>query len=705
MSGSLSDPASGESHVTDHRGFIGLVAVGLSSILVTGALPPAASASPADAPGVTPRAIDHRAAQWWYDAAGLQGIHAAGYTGAGVRVGVIDSPIDSGHGDLDGQVVEEWIMEGGRITAADAGQVESASGHATHVASIIAGNDDGYGITGVAPDADIVAMQSRAAEGAGDTPLTGPQVAEAVRFIAERDVDVINMSLGFDDIFEKDLESLRTMCAAIEEVTSNGVIVVVSAGNSGADGNPEFFPASCSAAISVGAVNSALIATDWSSFDRSVTIAAPGANIAAAMDRSLGSAAMIVNFHNESHPAIEASGTSMAAPFVAGVVALMLQRQPGMTPAQVRQVLIDTAIDRGRGGFDPRYGYGVIDPAQALGVTGTLQPSPRLTLKVTTNWAQTYLSWNSQDPEVDITDLTLTFSGLDDVVVVSRDLDPDALRVLMPTPTVDGYWQLRAKTADGDVVTSTRVYAAPEPMIASPPVEVADDGTRWMRDGTLKLALQCTARLRDTMTIHYSMRWNRPKNFRALLPPGITPKPVTGTFTSCREMESVVSDPAQYRYVEDGQERIGTLTGPAAAAVRQYARAGYVEGSAGAFRSWTKEGGKAVGGFSEFLPFATMSIRSWYVAQGSRGRLYVQVDPSKVTSETPQLTLRTPDGPTVKLDINAAGYGTALIPLQPGPYAVVDIRGTGITGISPDAPRRIYAFRTDDCLPCRLSLN
>lgn len=688
----------------DHRAFMGLAAVGLSSVLVAGAVPPAASASPAGAE-MTPRAIDHRPAQWWFRSAGLAEIHAAGYTGPGVRVGVIDSPIDSGHGDLDGQVVEEWLMEGAQITRAEPGQVQSTSGHATHVASIIAGNDDGYGITGVAPDAQIVAMQSPAVEGAGDTPLTGPQIAEAVRFIADRDVDVINMSLGFDDPFEKDLAALQTICAAIEEVTARGVIVVVSAGNSGADGNPEFFPASCTAAISVGAVDSDLIATYWSSFDRTVTIAAPGADIAAAMDRGLGSASMVVNFDNETHPVLGMSGTSMSGPFVAGVIALMLQRQPDMTPAQVRQVLIDTAIDRGRAGFDPRYGYGLIDPARALGMSGSLQPTPRLTLKVATSWAQTYLSWNSQDPDVDVASLTLTFGGLDEAIVVSRDLDPDALRVLMPTPTVDGYWQLRAETADGEVFTSTRVYAAPEPMIAPPPVEVADDGTRWTRDGALTLTLQCNSRLRDTMVIHYSMRWHRPRNFRALLPPGITPKPVTGTFASCSEMERVVVDPAQYRYIEGGVERIGTLTGPAAAAVRQYARAGYVEGSAGNFRSWTEEAGTNVGGYSEFLPFAVTSIRSWYVAEGSRGRLYVQVDPSKVTSETPRLTVRTPGGPTVTLDINAAGYGTVRLPALPGPFAVVDIRGTGITGVSPDSPRRIYAFRTDDCLPCRVSLN
>ncbi len=688
----------------DHRVVMGLAALAMSSSLVAGAVPPAASAAPASAE-VTPRAIDHRPAQWWFRSAGLAEIHAAGYTGAGVRVGVIDSPIDSGHGDLDGQVVEEWLMDGGQITRAEPGQVQSMSGHATHVASIIAGKDDGYGITGVAPDADIVAMQSPAVEGAGDTPLTGPEVAEAVRFIAERDVDVINMSLGFDDVFEKDLTSLQTICTAIEDVTSSGVIVVVSAGNSGADGNPEFFPASCRAAISVSAVDSDLIATYWSSFDRTVTIAAPGADIAAAMDRGLGAASTVVNFDNETHPAIEKSGTSMAGPFVAAVIALMLQRQPGLTPAQARQVLLDTAVDRGRAGFDPRYGYGLIDPARALGMAGSLQPTPRLTLKVATSWAQTYLSWNSQDPDADIASLTLTFGGLDEAIVVSQALDPDALRVLMPTPTVDGYWQLRAETANGDVFTSTRSYAAPEPMIAPPPVEVADAGTRWTRAGTLALALQCTARLRDTMTIHYSMRWHRPKNLRALVPRGITPLPVAGTFASCSEIERVVVDPAQYRYVEDGVERIGTLTGAAAAAVRQYARAGYVEGSVGTFRSWTEEAGSNVGGYSTFLPFAVTSIRSWYVAEGSHGRLYVQVDPSKVTSETPRLVVRAPGGPAVKLDINAAGYGTVRLPAQSGPFAVIDIRGTGIAGVSPDAPSRLYAFRTDDCLPCRVSLN
>ena len=685
------------------RRFVAVVSASIvGGALIAGAMP--ASAADPSTDGAQPASVDHRRAQWWLDAAGLDAIHRAGFTGAGVRVGVIDSVIDPGHGDLEGRVVEQWVLEGDRIRRSTPGEYRSRIGHATHVASIVAGKDDGYGITGVAPDAEIVALELPGAEGLIEAQVTGAHLADAIRHVAGRDVDVINMSLGFG-LIEPEAKDLRPMCEAIADVTQAGVVVVASAGNSGADGNPEFLPAACDGAISVGAVDSDLISMYWSSYDRTVTVSAPGADIAAAMDRGLDRGAMVVNFHNETHPVMPMSGTSMAGPFVAGVVALLRQQQPAITPQQVRARLIATALDRGRTGFDPRYGYGVVDAARALGLAGSIAPAPQLTLTVKTDWARTYLSWNSQGTDVAISRLTLSFVDLDGISRVEESLDPDALRAFIPTPTVDGFWQMAAETADGGVFTSTRVYAAPEPMMSSPPVEVLDDGVRWTQDGRLALTWGCRTALRDTMSIHYSMTWQRPKHFRKLLPPGIRPGAVRGTFASCADASELIVDPAEYRYVVDGVERTGRLTGAAAAAVRQYAAAGYGDGSVGTFSLWAEEGGRELGSRSEFLPFPTGRIKSWFVKDGAEhGRLYVQIDPSALTSSSPRVTVSVPSGRQVSLDVNQAGYATVRLPWQSGAFAAFDLRGSGVEGLSSRTATRIYAFRTDDCVPCRLGL-
>ena len=97
----------------------------------------------------------------------------------------------------------------------------------------------------------------------------------------------------------------------------------------------------------------------WSSFDGSVAVAAPGDDVYSTVPSfvsRIGWATM--------------SGTSMAAPFVSGVAALLLAEHPQWTPAQVAARIESTATDVGPPGVDPRTGHGVVDPAAAVGVLG-----------------------------------------------------------------------------------------------------------------------------------------------------------------------------------------------------------------------------------------------------------------------------------------------------------------------------------------------
>lgn len=642
--------------------------------------------------------VDHGASQWWFRALDLSSVHAAGFTGLGVRVGVIDTVIDAGHGDLAGQVVESWVLRAGKVRASRPGELVSSSGHGTHVSSIIAGNSDGFGVTGVAPDADLVVMEIPGLDGSED--VSAKDIVRALRYVAGRDVGVINLSLGFGVGFVTSPRDRELVCQAVGDVSAEGVVVVVSAGNSGDALNEEMFPASCPDAISVGAVDNELASTYWSSYDRTVSLTAPGGNISGAMDRSLGAGAMLVNFQIESHPVIAMDGTSMAAPVVAGVAALVRQANPGLSVGEVRDLLLETALDRGGPGFDLRYGFGVVDPAAALGLPGGTHPVASLDIKMQHTWKQTYFAWNVQDAE-EVTEVTARFRNLKGKLLFEREFEVSDLRAFVPSFSVPGFWQLEGVGVSGEVFTSTRHYVAPEPLISPPPVDFDDLNSDFTEDGRVKLSLYCPSPLRESMSIHYSMEWDRPELFRSLMPKGMNPKNLSGSFSDCLSMPQLVLDPAEYRYLEDSIVKTGRLSGEAAAAVRQYAFARY---SFSTFSVWARERGRMIGAMNSLDFDAQEPVRSWYVKDGKGfGVLHFQVDRSKMTSTQPRVFVSFPGGGRASVRLTEAGYGSVRVPHQSGPYAVFDMRSGAVEGLGKNG-KRIYAFRTSECVTCKLGI-
>jgi subtilisin family serine protease len=295
---------------------------------------------------------DRTDVQWAVRATHLQQAWQAS-RGAGVVVAEIDTGVDSTAPDLAGQ-----LLPGGYLTAA--GTIATGSnrpdrlGHGTHVAGVIAGTDDGHGITGVAPAAKVLPVDVDTT----DDVLTGAQVAAAITWASTHGARVINLSLGFADVATGAAE-VKAVCRAVSAAVARNVVVVAAAGNDGDGANAAEAPANCPGAISVAAVDSDLHPAPWSSFDDTVTVAAPGA----AIYSTVTPGASPLRYAAE-------SGTSMASPFVAGVAALLLAQHPEWTPAQVAGRLTATAEDVAPAGPDPRTGAGVVDPAAALGAGG-----------------------------------------------------------------------------------------------------------------------------------------------------------------------------------------------------------------------------------------------------------------------------------------------------------------------------------------------
>lgn len=332
------------------------VGLGVTALALGGALPAAQAKVTAQA--ATPITTQFQALldgdlsshQW-----SLQATHAdlalTRATGSGVTVGVVDTGIDRTRPDLTGRVLDGAYLDPAEEEIVPGYERDSYS-HGTHVAGIIAGDDDGSGITGVAPDATLLPVNLETGAEWG-----GQEIADGVTWAAEHGAQVINLSLGVSDLqlYQSDVEP---MCTAIEAAIADGVVVVAAAGNDGDYGSIPSAPATCDGVISVAALDHDLKATSWSSYDGTVTVAAPGADVLSTVPTTADPSGFA-----------EYSGTSMATPFVVGVVALLLEEHPDWTPAQVKAQLVATASDAGPTGTDPVYGAGVVDPARALGVT------------------------------------------------------------------------------------------------------------------------------------------------------------------------------------------------------------------------------------------------------------------------------------------------------------------------------------------------
>ena len=273
---------------------------------------------------------------------GAVAAHQAGVRGNGVLVAVLDTGVDPNHPELLGRVA---ISQ--NFTVSPDGDT---LGHGTHVTGIAGGQgttSDGTGnrVLGVSPGADLIVGKVCNDEG---YCLEG-DIYAGIEWAVASHARVINMSFGGGAyLSDCDDDPLAQM---VNWAADQGVVMVASAGNTGAEGEGIAVPGCASKAIAVGAVDGAGARAPWSSYGPSLDLMAPGTGILSAMPNG-GYA--------------QASGTSMAAPHVAGAVALLLQRDPTLTPAAVQSLLQTTASDGGSAGFDTQYGYGQVNVMAAL---------------------------------------------------------------------------------------------------------------------------------------------------------------------------------------------------------------------------------------------------------------------------------------------------------------------------------------------------
>ncbi|MEU6846738.1 S8 family serine peptidase [Streptomyces sp. NPDC046716] len=260
--------------------------------------------------------------------------------GAGQTVAVIDTGVDKSNPQLAGKVLDGKSFAKSKATA-------DGVGHGTKVAGIIAATDGfpGTGFHGMAPEAKILPLQTSTAEEGGNLET----MVDAIKAAVKAKVGIINISQGTT----ADKSQLPTLQAAVDEAERAKILIVASAGNNGASGKPtNTYPAALdnSNVLSVGASDRNNERAAFSTPNEHVDIAAPGVDMVSTVPVS----GQCVD-----------QGTSFSAPYAAGVAALLKQKHPDWTPAQVIWHLEKTAA-RTHPFHDNNIGWGVIDPMTAV---------------------------------------------------------------------------------------------------------------------------------------------------------------------------------------------------------------------------------------------------------------------------------------------------------------------------------------------------
>lgn len=250
------------------------------------------------------------------------------------------------------------------------------NGHGTHVSGTIAQTTNNKrGAAGIAYRAKIMPLRVLDSEGAGDTI----SIARAIRYAAKRRVDVINLSIEFDSSMRA--SQIPDILSAIRYARKRGVVVVAAAGNQ-ADAVVAY-PARASGVIAVAATTFDGCEADYSNAGRDIDVSAPGGGVDAPNadnpwdiahcrpDESIHYVYQQTFTSGIRHFGLPRGyeGTSMAAPHVSGIVALMISSKvlgTNPSPFQIEQRIEATARDVGPLGFDDRYGHGLVDAAAAL---------------------------------------------------------------------------------------------------------------------------------------------------------------------------------------------------------------------------------------------------------------------------------------------------------------------------------------------------
>lgn len=271
-----------------------------------------------------------------------------GAKGEGIKVAVLDTGAALDHPDLRDQIDAAVDFTNSRVGPSD------VNGHGTHCCGVIAAAENDSGVIGVAPKARLLVGKVLGDNGSG--PNSG--IARGIKWAVDRGAHIISMSLGSSSPDQQ----IRAAC---QYAAGRGVLIVAAAGNEGPYDNTVGYPGGFPECLCVAAIDQAKRIAKFSSRGSQVDVAAPGVDI-------------LSSYPPKGYAKL--SGTSMATPFVAGVVALILGRQLATgkkvisTIAELKAAIKKTSVDAGNPGFDTAFGWGLINPDSLVAADAPVEP-------------------------------------------------------------------------------------------------------------------------------------------------------------------------------------------------------------------------------------------------------------------------------------------------------------------------------------------
>ncbi len=290
-------------------------------------------------------AADEYSSAWGVQYIGSQVVHNQNIDGTGVKIAVLDTGIDYNHPDLAANYKGGFDFVNNDTDPWDDNCLSYyRTCHGTHVSGTIAAIHNGIGVVGVAPGADIYAVKVLDGGGFGSASL----VVSGLEWAKNNGMNIISMSLGSP-------ENNSAVMDAVNAAYNSGILLVAAGGNT--YGTSVLYPAAYDSVIAVAAVDQNGMNASFSPRDPKIEIAAPGVDINSTVQGGYG----ILR------------GTSMAAPHVTGVAALIFSTNyPDVNGdgkrdnRDVREILRNSAFDTGVPGRDDLYGYGIVDASGAL---------------------------------------------------------------------------------------------------------------------------------------------------------------------------------------------------------------------------------------------------------------------------------------------------------------------------------------------------
>lgn len=257
-----------------------------------------------------------------------------------VTIAIIDSGIDINHYEFEGRISPLSYNTARDALGLDA--VMDDIGHGTMVAGVIGAiKGNGKGIAGITQNTTLLVIK---ANNDGENAFRDSSIIEGIYYAVEQGADVINISLGGPS------NNALTESAIAYAMTQN-VPVVCAGGNDGSD--VLVYPAGFPLSLAVSAVDAQASLAEFSNYGSHIDLSAPGDEI-------------ITTVMNNGTATV--SGTSFAAPYVTGIIALLISYDPGITYDEIIARLFQTAQDYGDPGYDQAYGHGIVDAYDVLSV-------------------------------------------------------------------------------------------------------------------------------------------------------------------------------------------------------------------------------------------------------------------------------------------------------------------------------------------------